>query len=86
MSDDHVLKNQLPYPYNRDPSTVLRRLDRRTLFSRQRLANDPDDENSLGRPLLSFLSRRAVAAEVASNPGPFPRVGGTSTLRVAFQL
>jgi len=113
MSEDRVVKSQLPYPYNQDLSTVLRRLDRRTPFSRQRLANDPvtaayiaagmqlirrhlgpgaqrvlndpDDENSLGRPLLSFLSQRAIAAEVANNPEPFLRVGSTSTLRSSWR-
>jgi len=42
---------------------------------------DPRDENSLERPLLSFLSQRAVTAEVANNPDPFPRQGSVATLR-----
>ncbi|MFJ6569053.1 hypothetical protein ACIQNU_16660 [Streptomyces sp. NPDC091292] len=33
------------------------------------------------RPLLSFLSQRAVAAEVARNPRPFPRQGSVASLR-----
>lgn len=113
MSDDRAVKHDLPHPYNQDLSMVLRRLDRRTPFSRQRLANDPvtaayiaagmrliqrhlgpgaeralsdpEDENSLSRPLLSFLSQRAVAAEVANNPDPFPRAGSTSTLRSSWR-
>lgn len=113
MDEEQALKQRLPYPYNQDLSMVLRRLDRRTPFSRQRLANDPvtaayivagmrliqrhlgpgaervladpDDENSVGRPLLSFLSQRAVAAEVANNPDPFPRLGSTSTLRCSWK-
>lgn len=113
MAEDQTVKEQLPYPYNQDLSSVLRRLDRRTPFSRKRLANDPvtaayiaagmrlvqshlgpgavrvftdpDDENSLGRPLLNFLSQRSVAAEVAKNPQPFPRVGSTSTLRSTWR-
>ncbi|MUN39086.1 hypothetical protein [Actinomadura litoris] len=42
---------------------------------------DPEDDSSLQRPLLAFLSQRTVAAEVARNPAPFPRVGSVSTLR-----
>lgn len=113
MSDDRAVKHELPYPYNQDLSAVLRRLDRRTPFSRQKLANDPvtaayiaagmrliqshlgpgaqrplsdpEDENSLDRRVLSFLSQRAVAAEVANNPDPFPRLGSTSTLRSSWR-
>lgn len=42
---------------------------------------DATDADSISRPLLSFLSQRAVAAEVGHNPPPFPRVGRVSTLR-----
>jgi hypothetical protein len=42
---------------------------------------DPDDVNSIERPLLAFLSQRAVAAEVSRNPNPFPRQGSVPTLR-----
>lgn len=42
---------------------------------------DPEDESSIERPLLSFLSQRAVAAEVGNNQAPFPRRGSVSTLR-----
>jgi hypothetical protein len=42
---------------------------------------DPDDDESVDRPVLSFLSQRAVAAEVARNPPPFHRVGRVSTMR-----
>lgn len=42
---------------------------------------DPDDAESIERPLLSFLSQRAVAAEVNHNPPPFHRVGRVPTLR-----
>ncbi|MFE5923582.1 hypothetical protein [Streptomyces sp. NPDC056468] len=107
------MKDQLPYPYNQDLSAVLHRMNRRTPFSRQRLANDPvtasyvragmqllrrhlgpgaqrvlndpEDENSLGRPLLSFLSQRAVVAELANTPAPFTRVGTTATLRCSWR-
>lgn len=41
-------------------------------------AEDPD---SVERPLLSFLSQRAVAAEVNNNPPPFHSVGSDRTLR-----
>jgi hypothetical protein len=107
------LKHQLPFPYNQDLSKVLRHLDRRTPFSRARLANDPvtagyiaaamrmvrqhlgpsaerrladaDDDTSVARPLLAFLSQRAVAAEVANNPYPFPRYGNVSTFRSTWE-
>jgi hypothetical protein len=46
-----------------------------------RTPTDPRDENSLERPLLGFLSQRAVTAEVANNPDPFPRQGSVATLR-----
>jgi hypothetical protein len=109
MSDDESLKSQLSYPYNQDLSKVLTHLNRRTPFSRERLANDPvtaayiaaamrlvgrhlgpdperipvnpRDENSLARPLFSFISQRAVADEVMNNPDPFPRQGSVSTMR-----
>jgi hypothetical protein len=42
---------------------------------------DPDDGESVDRPVLSFLSQRAVAAEVARNPPPFHRIGRVSTMR-----
>jgi hypothetical protein len=42
---------------------------------------DPDDCDSVERPVLSFLSQRAVAAEVGRNPPPFHRVGRVSTMR-----
>jgi hypothetical protein len=42
---------------------------------------DPDDPDSIERPLLSFLSQRAVAAEVNHNSPPFHRVGRVSTMR-----
>ncbi|MGW6924872.1 hypothetical protein ACWGA9_26965 [Streptomyces sp. NPDC054950] len=113
MDQERTVKDRLPYPYNQDLSAVLCRMNRRTPFSRQRLANDPvtaayvlagmqlirrhlgpgaqrvlsdpDDDNSLGRPLLSFLSQRAIAAEMANNPVPFPRVGSTATLRCSWR-
>ena len=46
-----------------------------------RTPTDPDDPDSIERPLLSFLSQRAVAAEVSHNPPPFHRVGRVSTMR-----
>src|SRR5215472_463127 len=42
---------------------------------------DPEDPDEIERPLLSFLSQRAVAAEVDHNPPPFHRVGRVSTMR-----
>jgi hypothetical protein len=46
-----------------------------------RTPGDAEDLDSIERPLLSFLSQRAVAAEVNHNPPPFHRVGRTSTMR-----
>jgi hypothetical protein len=46
-----------------------------------RTKTDSQDPDSIERPLLSFLSQRAVAAEVNHNPPPFHRVGRTSTMR-----
>jgi hypothetical protein len=46
---------------------------------------DPDDADSISRPLLSFLSQRAVAAEVDHNPPPFHRLGRVSTMRERWQ-
>jgi hypothetical protein len=42
---------------------------------------DAEDPDSIPRPLFSFLSQRAVAAEVDHNPPPFHRVGRVSTMR-----
>ena len=46
-----------------------------------RVPADPNDYDSVERPVLSFLSQRAVAAEVSRNPPPFHRVGRVSTMR-----
>jgi hypothetical protein len=46
-----------------------------------RTPEDPEDPDSIPRPLLNFLSQRAVAAEVDHNPAPFHRVGRVSTMR-----
>ncbi|WP_432106287.1 TetR family transcriptional regulator C-terminal domain-containing protein [Streptomyces sp. bgisy091] len=40
---------------------------------------------SLERPLLGFLSQRAVAAAVAENPPPFPCRGGVPRLRTTWR-
>jgi len=47
----------------------------------RRVSADTEDPDSIARPLLSFLSQRAVAEEVAHNPPPFPRVGSQRTMR-----
>jgi hypothetical protein len=46
-----------------------------------RTTADPNDRDSIERPVLGFLSQRAVAAEVGRNPPPFHRVGRVSTMR-----
>ncbi len=47
----------------------------------ERTPRDLDDLSSLQRPLLAFLSQRAVAKEVGNNPDPFPRQGTVAALR-----
>lgn len=42
---------------------------------------NPEDLDSISRPLFGFLSQRAVAAEVDHNPSPFHRLGRVSTMR-----
>jgi hypothetical protein len=59
----------------------MRLVERRLGPHPDRAPADPDDENSLPRPLFGFLSQRAVAAEVANNPHPFPRMGSVAALR-----
>ena len=54
-------------------------------------ASDADARRASGetvppeRSLFGFLSQRAVAAEVATNPDPFPRRGSVSTLRTSWR-
>ncbi|GLZ14434.1 hypothetical protein Acsp04_46690 [Actinomadura sp. NBRC 104425] len=50
-----------------------------------RTLTDPEDETTIERPLLSFLSQRAVAKEVGNNPAPFPQIGSVSTLRSTWR-
>jgi len=60
-------------------AAAMRLIERHLGPEAERQPVDPDDENSVERPLLGFLSQRAVAAEVGHNPDPFPRVGSVST-------
>ena len=46
-----------------------------------RVPADMGDPDSITRPLLSFLSQRAVSEEVAHNPPPFHRKGSQRTMR-----
>ncbi|OKI93768.1 hypothetical protein AMK10_15400 [Streptomyces sp. CB02058] len=50
-----------------------------------RSAAGTGNRHSLERPLLGFLSQRAVAAAVAENPPPFPRRGGVPRLRTTWR-
>jgi hypothetical protein len=43
------------------------------------------DAAAAERSLFGFLTQRAVAAEVATNPDPFPRRGSVSTLRTSWR-
>ncbi len=106
---DIAAKRDLPVPYNKDLSQVLRHLHRTTENARLDLANsrttaaylhagmklierhlgpDPerrpvrvDDQNSLDRRVLSFLSQREVVAEVRRNEQPFDTRGEPGVLR-----
>jgi hypothetical protein len=62
-------------------AAAMRMIERHLGPGAERTPIDPEDENSVARPLFGFLSQRAVAAEVACNPDPFPQVGSVSTLR-----
>jgi hypothetical protein len=46
---------------------------------------DPEDEESVGRPLLSFLSQRRVVEEVAHNPAGFVRRANLGSLRSTWR-
>jgi hypothetical protein len=50
-----------------------------------RTPGDAGDPDSVERPLLGFLSQRAVATEVNHNPAPFHRAGSSSTLRKRWE-
>jgi BetI-type transcriptional repressor, C-terminal len=50
----------------------------------RRAAADPAGEAPV-RPVLAFLSQRAVAAEMEHNPHPFHRAGSTGTLRSTWR-
>jgi hypothetical protein len=63
----------------------MRLIERHLGPDAQRTLVDPDDESSVERPLLSFLSQRAIAAAVADNPHPFPRMGNVSTMRSTWR-
>ena len=51
----------------------------------ERQQADCEDQSSIVRPLLAFLSQRSVAAEVANNPHPFPKAGSVSTFRSTWE-
>jgi hypothetical protein len=48
------------------------------------MADDLVDDD-IDRSVFSFLSQRAIAAEMAHNPDPFPRIGNTSTMRSTWK-
>ena len=50
-----------------------------------RTPGETDDPDFIDRPLLSFLSQRAVAREVNRNPPPFHRRGSSSTIRERWE-
>jgi hypothetical protein len=66
-------------------AAAMRLIERHLSPATPRALIDPDDEASVERPLLSFLSQRAVTAEVANNPDPFPRMGSVATMRSTWR-
>ena len=66
-------------------AAAMRLIERKLGPDAKRVPVDPQDENSVERPLLGFLSQRAVVAEMANNPTPFPRVGSVSTMRCTWR-
>lgn len=63
----------------------MRLLERNLGPNPERPKADPDDDNTLRRPLLELLSQRAVTAELANNPDPFNKQGSTSALRSTWR-
>jgi hypothetical protein len=63
----------------------MRLLERNLGPNPERPKADPDDDNTLRRPLLDLLSQRVVAAEVANNPDPFNKQGSYPALRATWR-
>jgi len=63
-------------------AAALRLVERR-LGPRSEPASPP--QPTAERSFFGFLTQRAVAAEVAGNPDPFPRRGSVSTLRTSWR-
>lgn len=51
----------------------------------ERTSASPEDDERVDRPLLRFLTQRAIAQEYGNNPHPFPRQGNVSTMRSTWQ-
>jgi hypothetical protein len=74
-----------------DPVTVaylaagVRLIERHLGAGATRQLIDSEDESSIARPALDFVSQRAIAAEVGNNPDPFHRMGSVSTLRSTWK-
>ncbi|MBO0804032.1 MAG: hypothetical protein J2P25_13285 [Nocardiopsaceae bacterium] len=66
-------------------AAAMRLVERHLGPGATRIPDDPGDPDSIDRPLLSFLSQRAVAREVDRNPSPFPRAGRISTMRERWE-
>ena len=66
-------------------AAAMRLVQRQLGPGAERRQANPNDEDSIERPLLAFLSQRAVAYEVKKNPPPFPRSGKVATLRSTWQ-
>jgi len=84
------LNRRTPYGRRRaanDPVTAsylvaaMRLVQRQLGPGRSRIPADPEDPDSIVRPLLGFLSQVAVSREVRHNDAPFHRVGKPSTMR-----
>jgi len=61
--------------------SATRLLERHLGPGAERHLTDPDDERSIERPALAFLTQQAVADELIHNPDPLPKRGDTHLLR-----
>jgi hypothetical protein len=60
---------------------AMRLLERHLGPGAERHLMDADDERSIDRPALAFLTQQAVAEELTQNPDPLPKRGDTHLLR-----
>lgn len=66
-------------------AAAMRLIEQRVGPAAERQPVDPEDPNSIARPLFKFLSQREVVAEMESNPPPFVRRGSVPTMRATWK-